>query len=53
MKKLRLGKIKYFLKAIKSKGGPSYLYFALSDHETASSLASVYSFIYDNNICWD
>lgn len=53
MKKFRLGKIKYSLKAIKAKGGPSYFYFASSDHETASSLASVYSFIYYTNICWD
>lgn len=35
MKKFRLGKIKYSLKAIKAKGGPSYFYFASSDHETA------------------
>lgn len=51
MKRLRLGKTKYFLKAIKAKGGPSYLYFASMDHKTASSLASVYSFIYCTNIC--
>lgn len=45
MKKFRLGKIKYSLKAIKAKGGPSYFYFASSDQENCFIL-SLCLFIY-------